>query len=207
MKHGSQTFAYQASANRTFAHRFSPITHLPIKTYAYQKLNLKSGLLPIRVGLLPIKNWSTSVNIFVYVYIVCTLQNLNGETKKGKLFEKEVNHTDLLNTKEFLKSCSASNLYGEVLKMSHMNYKYMYVLVKLSRLYVRPRVRLNLFHFAVKAKGERLAHSDSLSTSTVNWMKWVGWEGPRKIMNVTIHKVCIQSLIHNHRSIRWADGR
>ena len=36
-----------------------------------------------------------------------------------------------------------------------------------------------------KAKGERLAHSDSLSTSTVNWMKWVGWEGPRKIMNVT----------------------
>ena len=89
------------------------------------------------MGLLPIKNWSTSVNIFVYVYIVCTLQNLNGETKKGKLFEKEVNHTDLLNTKEFLKSCSASNLYGEVLKMSHMNYKYMYVLVKLSRLYVR----------------------------------------------------------------------
>ena len=43
-----------------------------------------------------------------------------------------------------------------------------------------PRVRLNLFLFAEKAKGERLAHSDSLSTSTVNWMKWVGWEGPRK---------------------------
>ena len=31
-----------------------------------------------------------------------------------------------------------------------------------------PRVRLNLFHFAEKAKGERLAHSDSLSTSTVD---------------------------------------
>ena len=51
---GSQTFAYQAYANRTFAHRFSPITHLPIKTYAYQKLNMKSRLWPIMVGLLPI---------------------------------------------------------------------------------------------------------------------------------------------------------
>ena len=100
---GSQTFAYQAYANRTFAYQLTPITHSPIKTYAYQKLNLKSGLLPIRVGLLPIKNWSTSVNIFVYVYIVCTMQNLNGETKKGKLFEKEVNHTDLLRTKDFFK--------------------------------------------------------------------------------------------------------
>ena len=56
---------------------------------------------------------------------------------------------------------------------------FQYLKMKISR------VRLNLFLFAEKAKGERLAHSDSLSTSTVNWMKWVGWEGPRKIMNVT----------------------
>ena len=102
---GSQTFAYQASANRTFAHRFSPITHLPIKTYAYQKLNMKSRLWPIMVGLLPIIKNEHACYIWNFLsvstlFAQCTSQNLeiknlphNEEAKKRKLNVEELKHS------------------------------------------------------------------------------------------------------------------
>ena len=61
------TFAYQDLCLSETEFEIRTIAHQG-GTFAYQKL--------------------MSVNIFVYVYIVCPSQNLNGETKKGKLFEE-----------------------------------------------------------------------------------------------------------------------
>ena len=70
---------------------FCPSTYA-YHTFAYQDLCLSETEFEIRTiahqgGTFAFQKLM-SVNIFVYVYIVCPSQNLNGETKKRKLFEE-----------------------------------------------------------------------------------------------------------------------